>query len=164
MTHESCSPCVTLQQRAAGPRSRRAHQASCRLRQVSPPTPDPSPLPAPFADSLKKLDALTADSTNRLSLSLAVDAIGAAIGAVEPRWLKAFVGGAGWGPIATFLVGYVYEIPPLTALCAMEESGYISWARVVPTATIGWLMHQKFVDEAGLREGVRRLARTLRLA
>lgn len=98
-----------------------------------------------------------------MSLSLAVDAIGAAIGAVEPRWLKAFVGGAGWGPIATFLVQYVYQIPPLTALAAAEESGYVNWFRVVPTATIGWLLHQKFVDEAGLRAGLNRLRATVGL-
>lgn len=143
----------------------RAARGCCGTRlSFHPRPPKLPPYSAPFADTLKKLDALTSDSTNRLSLSLAVDAIGAAIGAIEPRWLKAFVGGAGWDPVATFLVQYVYQIPQLTALSAMEESGYIAWARVVPTATIGWLMHQKFVDEAGLRAGLTRLARTVGLA
>lgn len=97
-------------------------------------------------------------------MSLAIDAVGAMLGAFEPKWMKTIVGGAGWGPVATFVIQYVYQIPPLTALSAMEESGYVNWFRVVPTATVGWLMHQGFVDEHGLTEGFRRVARLAGLA
>lgn len=86
------------------------------------------------------------------------------IGAFEPRWLKTFVGGAGWGPVSTFLVGFIYQILPLTALSAFEESGYVSWFRMVPTATLGWALHQKFIDEAGLRAGIKSVFRTFGLA
>ena len=87
-----------------------------------------------------------------------------ALTAFEPKMLRALVGGAGWGPVSTFLVGFIYEIPPLTAISAFEESGYIPWFKLVPTATLGWLVHQKFIDEAGLRAGVKSVARTFGLA
>ena len=137
---------------------------------TTPPPPPPlhhhphaPSRPAPLADSLKKLDAFTATADNRLYLSLAIDAVGA-LTAFEPKMLRALVGGAGWGPVSTFLVGFIYQVPPLTAISAFEESGYIPWFKLVPTATLGWLIHQKFIDEAGLRAGIKSVARTFGLA
>jgi hypothetical protein len=55
-------------------------------------------------------------------------------------------------------------IPPLTALAAAEESGYINWARVIPTATVGWLVHQGIVSEEGLTGGLKAALRAVTLA
>lgn len=126
--------------------------------------PTPRPPAAPIRSSLDKLDAFTKDVSNRLALSVSIDAVGALLAAFEPRWLRTFVGGAGWGPVATFLIQFVYGIPPLTALAAAEESGYINWARVIPTATVGWLVHQGVVSEEGLTGGLKAVLRAVGLA
>ena len=34
----------------------------------------------------------------------------------EPRWLRVIVGGAGWAPVSTFVIQYVYSLIPLTAV------------------------------------------------
>ena len=86
------------------------------------------------------------------------------LGAFEPKWLRTFVGGAGWGPVSTFLIGFVYQILPLTAIAAFEESGYLPWMRMLPTATLGWAMHQGFVDQAGLTDGLKKVLKMVKLA
>lgn len=73
----------------------------------------------------------------RLLLAPGVDAAGVSLALLEPRWLRAVVGGAGFAPLAAFVVRCVFALPPVTAAAVLEEVGP-SFLRLAPTAVVGW--------------------------
>lgn len=69
------------------------------------------------------------------------------------------VGGAGWAPVATFVIQYVYNLVPVTAVAALEESGILpSFLRITPTATIAWALKEGISSPRGLWAAVKSAA------
>ena len=77
----------------------------------------------------------------------------------EPRWLRMIVGGAGWAPVSTFVIQYVYSLIPVTAAAALEESGILpGFFRITPTATIAWALKEGISSPRGLWAAVKAAA------
>lgn len=52
---------------------------------------------------------------------------------------------AGWVPIGTFLIQYLYDRPILTAIDLLNVQ--LLFANYVPTATIGWLIENDVINQ-----------------
>jgi hypothetical protein len=124
----------------------------------------PHLVPQSVRPAVEPLQAAARTKGGQFAAAALIDAVGAAMVAA-PGWVRFLVGGAGFTPIITFAVAYLFpKMTPLVGFSALEAACLVPFAHLIPTCLVAWGLEHGYIPRAAvdqLHGGIMKVIKTL---